>query len=203
MSIYLACQSRIHQATLARLDALVQWPAQEGTDHPSVSSPATSFHSSDPRRTGTTDGAFAPATSAAPTNTLILVHLPYDLFHHPPLIAALLDLLHAYGELRSWTPLPSFGRAIVVYEQAEGAQRAKEALDRLLLPLMDIGDEEEEPEDEMVNIVPQKSSSKNEDGYVYGYLSPSDALLTILSRSQSGFTCLLRRHGRPVTLAGR
>jgi hypothetical protein len=57
------------------------------------------------------------------------------------LAASLLDLLHAFGDLAAWTPLPSFGRALIVYEQVEGAQRAKEALDRLLLPL--VGDEEE------------------------------------------------------------
>lgn len=71
------------------------------------------------------------------SNSLILVHLPDEIFTEPALAASLLNLLHAFGNLASWTPLPSFGRALIVYEQVEGAQRAKDALDRLLLPLVD------------------------------------------------------------------
>lgn len=97
----------------------------------SVSSIPASFHSADPRKT------------AAATNSLVLVHLPDEIFTHPPLAASLLDLLHAFGDLASWSPLPSFGRALIVYKEVEGAQRAKVALDRLLIPLVDEGQSEE------------------------------------------------------------
>lgn len=64
----------------------------------------------------------------------------------PELASSLLDLLHAYGDMVRWTPLPSFGRALVQYKKVAGAVSAKEALDKLLLPIIDEGDEEGETE---------------------------------------------------------
>lgn len=117
----------------------------------STSSPPASFHSSDPRR----DREW----SQNKTCTLILVNLPVELFDIPMLASALLDLLHAYGALQYWIPLPSFGRAIIVYKQVEGARRAKEALDRLLLPLVVEGEEEASGQKEETLIEKQKDGN--------------------------------------------
>lgn len=121
------------KATLAKLDLLLE----DDTLIPIVmaSSSSASFHSGDSRK--------APGFAQVATNSLILVHLPDEIFTQPPLAASLLDLLHAYGDLASWSPLPSFGRALIVYEELEGAQRAKDALDRLVIPLMEEGSTEE------------------------------------------------------------
>ena len=73
------------------------------------------------------------APQQEPTNTLILSNLPVEFFV-PSICSALLSLLHAYGSLVRWNPMPSVGRALIVFEEAQGAQRAKEGLDRLLLP---------------------------------------------------------------------
>lgn len=136
---------------MARLDLLLD----AGSPKATASSPPASFHSADPRK----------SASSIPTNSLILVHLPDEIFTHPPLASSLLDLLHAFGDLASWSPLPSFGRALIFYKEVEGAQRAKEALDRLLLPLVEEGKTEEE-------------SSKEDDDAVFlrAYFGPTTVI---------------------------
>ncbi len=74
---------------------------------------------------------------------LIFANLPAEFFHTPALAASLLDTLHVYGALQSYTPLPAFGRAIVVYRDVAGARHAKSKMDLLLLPF-----EDDEMEDE-------------------------------------------------------
>lgn len=105
------------------------------------SSPPASFHSADPRK-----------VSQEASNSLILVHVPKEVFTYPALAASLLDLLYAFGNLASWTPLPSFQRALIVYEEIEGARRAKEALDKLSLPLINEDSTSEEILDETTKI---------------------------------------------------
>lgn len=83
-----------------------------------------------------------------------LDNVPSEIFQHTDLARSLLDLLHAYGSLYSWTPLPGLGRAIIIYEEVQGAMRAKEALDRLLLPLVEEGNALEDVDIDQV--VPQK-----------------------------------------------
>ena len=83
--------------------------------------------------------AHADATTSsihAATNTLILSNLPVEFFI-PHICSLLLSLLNTYGPMVRWTPLPSVGRAVVVFEDPEGAAMAKAGLDRLVLPFED------------------------------------------------------------------
>lgn len=113
----------------------------------------------------------ARAATTEPTNSLILVHLPDEIFTHPPLAASLLDLLHAFGELASWTPLPSFGRALIVYEVVQGARRAKEALD--WLPLIEEGGMDEDDARPEKGPTSYKLESKN---VLRAYFGPQTTL---------------------------
>lgn len=70
------------------------------------------------------------------TNTLILSNLPPEFFI-PHICSLLLSLLNTYGPMVRWTPLPSVGRAVVVFEDSGGAALAKAGLDRLVLPFED------------------------------------------------------------------
>lgn len=70
------------------------------------------------------------------TNTLILSNLPVEFFI-PHICSLLLSLLNTYGPMVRWTPLPSVGRAVVVFQDSEGAGLAKAGLDRLVLPFED------------------------------------------------------------------
>lgn len=72
----------------------------------------------------------------AATNTLILSSLPVEFFI-PHICSLLLSLLNTYGAMVRWTPLPSVGRAVVVFEDSAGAALAKAGLDRLVLPFED------------------------------------------------------------------
>lgn len=74
--------------------------------------------------------------SSRETNTLILSNLPNEFFI-PHICSLLLSLLNTYGPMVRWTPLPSVERAIVVFQDAEGASLAKDGLDRLVLPFED------------------------------------------------------------------
>ncbi|UZJ57281.1 hypothetical protein CBS101457_006601 [Exobasidium rhododendri] len=164
--------SDIGRARLAHLDSLLDANSEvetiQRTKLATISSPTASFHSSDPRK-----------AHLSATNSLTLVHLPDEIFSHPPLAASLLDLLHAFGDLASWTPLPSFGRASIVYKEVEGAQRAKEALDRLLLPL--VGDDEEDVDDGPGTLKGKFKSEIDEIGTVLrAYFGP----MTMLSTTQ-------------------
>lgn len=143
------------QATLDRLDSIVQWPGSEM--NASLSELGKDTKGAFPQERGQPINSEQDVqrTSVAPTNTLILVHVPQEVFQHTELAGALLDLLHAYGPLASWTPLSSFGRAIIVYQEIEGATRAKSALDRILLPLVDEGEEEGDIVDEE-GVLPRK-----------------------------------------------
>lgn len=70
------------------------------------------------------------------TNTLILSNLPNEFFI-PHICSLLLSLLNTYGPMVRWTPLPSIGRAVVVFQDCVGSRLAKEGLDRLVLPFED------------------------------------------------------------------
>ena len=111
--------------------------AQAGPSRHPPASPTASFHSSDPRRlqSGGIDVREAEASGA--TNTLHLTALPPLFFEEMELVSGLLDLLHAHGPLASWHPLPAFGRAIVVFEQASDAAKAKVQIDGLRLVFED------------------------------------------------------------------
>jgi hypothetical protein len=78
----------------------------------------------------------ASSSVAGATNTLILSSLPNEFFI-PHICSLLLSLLNTYGPMVRWTPLPSVGRAVVVFEDIEGATLAKQGLDRLVLPFED------------------------------------------------------------------
>lgn len=82
------------------------------------------------------DAPSYPANTTTATNTLILSNLPVEFFI-PHICSLLLSLLNTYGPMVRWTPLPSVGRAIVVFEDSEGAALAKAGLDRLVLPFED------------------------------------------------------------------
>lgn len=114
---------------------------EEGVAIKQPTSPTASFHSSDPRRLADLSLATEAAESSA-TNTLNVANLPPAFFEQVDLVRGMLDLLNAYGPLASYAPLPSFGRAIVVFEQAEDAALAKTALDGVLLPWEEDGEEE-------------------------------------------------------------
>ena len=87
--------------------------------------------------------------SIEPSNALIFTSLPPEFFHTPDLARSLLDLLNAYGSLQSYTPLPSLGRAIVVYDDIEAAKVAKSRLDRLLVPFEDAEEGKEGQEEDV------------------------------------------------------
>ncbi|CEH14965.1 Calcineurin-mediated signaling pathway inhibitor DSCR1 [Ceraceosorus bombacis] len=87
----------------------------------------------DPETTRVTRNRASTSKAVLPTNSLNLTGLPEVFFQEPSLVGGLLDLLHACGSLASWHPLPSFERAIVVFEECAGAARAKEVVDGLVL----------------------------------------------------------------------
>lgn len=150
------------QAQLARLEALLgvdsistEEEETESADSLSEnfqpSSPAASFHSSDPRSNSTLNQTIPTSTSAPlaeRSNSLLFTNLPEPFFTEPSLASALLDLLNAYGPLVSWNPLMSLERATVVYEKWEDAKTAKDRLDRLLLPFEEEGEGEKVGGDE-------------------------------------------------------
>lgn len=110
-----------------------------------------------------------------PTDTIILVNLPQEVFQMPELASSLLDLLHAYGDMVRWTPLPSFGRALVQYKEVAGANRAKEALDKLLLPVIEEGDEE----GEMDAPPTRKTSDSGDTPALRAYFGPHSSSLPV------------------------
>ena len=63
----------------------------------------------------------------------MFANLPPGFFDSEELMHQLTGLLHTYGPLVDWTPIPAFGRCIAVFERTEDAANAKRALDRLLL----------------------------------------------------------------------
>ncbi|KAK0552424.1 hypothetical protein OC845_001690 [Tilletia horrida] len=133
------------RAVLARLEGSIQWP--DDTPAVNVAEPASEAPSQATTSAGNNSSKEEKKSTIPVTNTLILTSLPESLFQAPELLSSLLDLLHAYGPLQSWTPLPSMGRALVVFEDGivdpnriatepsqgqRSAKRAKEALDKLL-----------------------------------------------------------------------
>ncbi|KAL7410168.1 Calcipressin-domain-containing protein [Mrakia frigida] len=72
------------------------------------------------------------------TNTLALL-LPHPFLFHPPILALLRSHYETFGTIHTWAPIRAFGRVIVVFDDEEGAMRAKREGDRL-----EIGGEEEE-----------------------------------------------------------
>ena len=116
------------QRNLARLESVMQWPDSDddGAETPSLEGGED--------RTARNINVTTDRTSA--TNTLILSNLPVEFFI-PHICSLLLSLLNTYGPMVRWTPLPSVGRAVVVFEDSEGAAMAKAGLDRLVLPFED------------------------------------------------------------------
>lgn len=104
----------------------MQWPDSDEAETPSL------VHEHD-RELGGTASAGSIDTA---TNTLILSNLPVEFFI-PHICSLLLSLLNTYGPMVRWTPLPSVGRAVVIFEDSEGASLAKAGLDRLVLPFED------------------------------------------------------------------
>ncbi|SJX60470.1 uncharacterized protein SRS1_11790 [Sporisorium reilianum f. sp. reilianum] len=98
----------------------MQWPDSDEAETPSLIDEADATASSVPTA----------------TNTLILSNLPVEFFI-PHICSLLLSLLNTYGPMVRWTPLPSVGRAVVVFENTEGAGLTKAGLDRLVLPFED------------------------------------------------------------------
>ncbi|SNX81748.1 uncharacterized protein MEPE_00453 [Melanopsichium pennsylvanicum] len=114
--------SETGRRNLAHLESVMQWPDsdEDGDETPSL------IHESVTTRKSN-------STATAATNTLILSNLPVEFFI-PHICSLLLSLLNTYGAMVRWTPLPSVGRAVVVFEDSEGASAAKAGLDRLILP---------------------------------------------------------------------
>ncbi|KAE8213067.1 hypothetical protein CF327_g3367 [Tilletia walkeri] len=158
------------RAVLARLEGSIEWP-EESINNTSSTRAETIPSHSNPTET--------PTKPSRISNTLILTSLPDSLFQAPELLSSLLDLLHAYGPLQSWTPLPSMGRALVVFEDGieapglrregeltrgqESARRAKEALDKLLWGFeedVDGVDQEDEDEEALMEWPPRKAEGK-------------------------------------------
>ncbi|SPO40324.1 uncharacterized protein PSFLO_05806 [Pseudozyma flocculosa] len=138
------------QKKLAHLDSVMVWPdSEDGEDYDD--------DDDDDERDGATRRDLVDAVSALastmttsggledaegePTNTLILRNLPVEFFV-PSICSALLSLLNAYGTLVRWIPMPTVGRAVVVFEEVEGARLAKGGLDRLLLPFEETGQDD-------------------------------------------------------------
>lgn len=71
----------------------------------------------------------------------MFVHFPPTFFASENTVSLFLDVLHAYGHVVAWTPMPAFRQAMAVFEQASEAQRIKQVLDRLLIPHDDDNDE--------------------------------------------------------------
>ncbi|CAD6886454.1 unnamed protein product [Tilletia controversa] len=167
------------RAILARLEGSIEWPSEN------INNPSATRTETDPSPSQSEPKPSSPSPKKKAltiTNTLILTSLPDSLFQAPDLLSSLLDLLHAYGPLQSWTPLPSMNRALVVFEdgieapgsRAEGvlsrgqesAGRAKEALDRLLWGFEEDGGEvgeedvDEEEEERLMEWPPKKAEGK-------------------------------------------
>lgn len=102
----------------------MQWPDSEEAEPP----PLETGHPS--------AGDYVGQDRTAATNTLILSNLPVEFFI-PHICSLLLSLLNTYGPMMRWTPLPSVGRAVVIFEDSDGAALAKAGLDRLVLPFED------------------------------------------------------------------
>jgi calcipressin-2 len=68
--------------------------------------------------------------SSKRTNTLVLTQLPKPFFH-PRVMDALRDHFALHGAIRSWAPLRTFARVIVVYEAEDSADEAKAYCDGL------------------------------------------------------------------------
>ncbi len=117
------------QRNLAHLENVMQWPDSDGEDD-GAGTPSLIGGEDNPL----TNTASTNLTGA--TNTLILSNLPIEFFI-PHICSLLLSLLNTYGPMVRWTPLPSVGRAVVVFEDSEGAATAKAGLDRLVLPFED------------------------------------------------------------------
>ncbi|KAJ1030254.1 hypothetical protein NDA16_001165 [Ustilago loliicola] len=116
--------SETGRRNLAHLESVMQWPDSDEAETPSLEGgdlPTGSVN--------TTDKSVA-------TNTLILSNLPVEFFI-PHICSLLLSLLNTYGPMVRWTPLPSVGRAVVIFKDSDDAEMAKAGLDRLVLPFED------------------------------------------------------------------
>lgn len=107
----------------------MQWPDSDEAPTPPLIHERADEH-------GHADGDATSNIIHPATNTLILSNLPVEFFI-PHICSLLLSLLNTYGPMVRWTPLPSVGRAVVVFEDSESAAMAKAGLDRLVLPFED------------------------------------------------------------------
>ncbi|ORY35844.1 Calcipressin-domain-containing protein [Naematelia encephala] len=73
-----------------------------------------------------------PESEPEPTNSYALL-LPHPALFSPPILTLLRDYYEQYGKIAHWAPVRGFGRAIIVWEQVEGARRAKQGGDWLKL----------------------------------------------------------------------
>ncbi|SOV08301.1 uncharacterized protein UDID_00666 [Ustilago sp. UG-2017a] len=116
--------SETGRRNLAYLKSVMQWPDLDKAETPSlVGGDLRSI-------------SINPGHQSAATNTLILSNLPVEFFI-PHICSLLLSLLNTYGPMVRWTPLPSVGHAVVIFEDSDGAATAKDGLDRLVLPFED------------------------------------------------------------------
>lgn len=137
-----------YQAALAHLESIIQWPAgMEPTSTVESFEYSAPAPLDAPRAAPPVEESSSPAPTVEPTNALIFTNLPDAFFDDPTLANSLPSLLNAYGPLHSWSPLPSFGRALATFAKMEDAALAKEKLDRLLLPLEGDGAEDQRVSD--------------------------------------------------------
>ncbi|KAN0062232.1 hypothetical protein ACQY0O_005413 [Thecaphora frezii] len=130
--------SEAGRKTLAHLESVMVWPTDDATVEASAEHGNANDEDALAGATTTISDAktVAAQESTEPTNTLILSNLPIEFFV-PSICSALLSLLNAYGALVRWIPMPTVGRAVVVFEEVQGAKLAKAGLDRLMLPFED------------------------------------------------------------------
>jgi len=81
----------------------------------------------------------SPDPESERTNTYALL-LPHISLFSPAVLSLLRDYYEQYGTIAHWAPVRGFGRAIVVWEEVEDAERAKKEGDWLRLDVdVDVG----------------------------------------------------------------
>jgi len=98
--------------------------------------------------------------SDLPTNTAALL-LPHLSLFSPPVLALLREYYERYGTIAHWAPIKAFGRVIVVWDEVEGAERAKREGDWLRL---DVDIESTTDETNLRKEDPSEVGEKKQDG---------------------------------------